>query len=57
METALFLATETAEAKGDVAKMKRAVGDQDNLEWFKSLDLNGNGVLDPEEITPNFNNE
>ena len=57
METALFLAAKTEEAVGDVGKVKRAVGDSDNLEWFKSLDLNGNGVIDPTEIDPNFNNE
>ena len=57
METALFIAAERDEAKADVAKVKRALAEEENLGWFKSLDLNGNGVLDPEEISPNFNNE
>ena len=51
METALFLTT-LAQGAG---KVRRAV--EEDLDWFNALDLNGNGVIDPEEITPNFDEE
>ena len=56
METALFLNTiAEIDAKAGAGKVRRAV--EEDLDWFKALDLNGNGVIDPEEITPNFNKE
>ena len=53
METALFL---TTLAQG-ASKVRRAVEEDEVLDWFNALDLNGNGVIDPEEITPNFDEE
>jgi hypothetical protein len=55
METALYIGKEAELAAGKVRRSAEENGK--NLDWFKSLDLNGNGVIDPNEITPNFNNE
>ena len=56
VEAAVFLAAEGKISPDDVQRVKRSAVESDsatadaNPDWFRSMDANGNGFLEPEEI-------
>ena len=52
VEAAVFLAVEGKITPDDLKRVKRSAGESvdDIPDWFRSMDTNGNGFLEPNEI-------